>query len=111
MDPALRAAATGMMAQQTRTEVIANNLANVNTVGFKASRATFKDQLQQNYSGGAASGLALRILEAGFQLKMPRMFAALLLISLTGVCIFLVMSLISHLMLRSWHESAIKRES
>ena len=31
MDPALRAAATGMMAQQTRTEVIANNLANVNT--------------------------------------------------------------------------------
>ena len=62
-------------------------------------------------SGGRASGLAYRILEAGFQLKMPRMFAALLLISLTGVCIFLVMSLISHLMLRSWHESAIKRES
>ncbi|MEO7359746.1 MAG: flagellar basal body protein, partial [Gemmatimonadaceae bacterium] len=39
MDPALRASASGMMAQQTRTEVIANNLANVNTTGFKRSRA------------------------------------------------------------------------
>lgn len=47
MDPALRAAATGMMAQQTRTEVIANNLANVNTTGFKRSRAHFEDLLYQ----------------------------------------------------------------
>lgn len=42
MDPALRTAATGMMAQQLRTEVIANNLANVNTTGFKGSRAQFE---------------------------------------------------------------------
>ena len=47
MDPALRTAATGMKAQQTRTEVIANNLANVNTTGFKRSRAHFVDLLYQ----------------------------------------------------------------
>lgn len=47
MDPALRTAATGMMAQQTRVEVISNNLANVNTTGFKRSRAHFEDLLYQ----------------------------------------------------------------
>jgi flagellar basal-body rod protein FlgG len=47
MDPALRAAATGMMAQQLRTEVIANNLANVNTTSFKRSQAHFQDLLYQ----------------------------------------------------------------
>lgn len=47
MDPALRAAATGMKAQQTRVEVISNNLANVNTTGFKRSRAHFEDLLYQ----------------------------------------------------------------
>ncbi len=62
-------------------------------------------------TGGRGSGLAYRILEAGFQLKIPRLFAALLLISLTGVVIFLIMSLISHLLLRTWHESAIRTEN
>lgn len=47
MNPALRAAATGMAAQQLRTEVISNNLANVNTTGFKRSRAHFEDLLYQ----------------------------------------------------------------
>jgi flagellar basal-body rod protein FlgG len=47
MDPALQAAATGMKAQQTRVEVISNNLANVNTTGFKRSRAHFEDLLYQ----------------------------------------------------------------
>jgi flagellar basal-body rod protein FlgG len=47
MDPSLQAAASGMMAQQTRVEVIANNLANVNTTGFKRSRAHFEDLLYQ----------------------------------------------------------------
>jgi len=47
MDPALQAAASGMKAQQTRVEVIANNLANVNTTGFKRSRAHFEDLLYQ----------------------------------------------------------------
>ena len=56
MDPALRAAATGMMAQQTRTEVIANNLANVNTPGFKRSRAHFEDLLYQTVQGTQVIG-------------------------------------------------------
>jgi flagellar basal-body rod protein FlgG len=47
MDPALQTAATGMKAQQTRVEVISNNLANVNTTGFKRSRAQFEDLLYQ----------------------------------------------------------------
>jgi flagellar basal-body rod protein FlgG len=56
MDPALRAAASGMMAQQLRTEVIANNLANVNTTGFKRSRANFEDLLYQTVQGAAVLG-------------------------------------------------------
>ncbi|MBV8189732.1 MAG: ABC transporter permease [Alphaproteobacteria bacterium] len=61
-------------------------------------------------TGGTASGLAFRILEAGYQLKIPRMFAALALVSLSGIAIFLVLSLVSHLLLRRWHESALRRE-
>lgn len=56
MDPALRTAATGMMAQQLRTEVIANNLANVNTTAFKRSRAHFEDLLYQTVQGPAILG-------------------------------------------------------
>ena len=56
MDPALRTSATGMAAQQTRTEVIANNLANVNTTGFKRSRAHFEDLLYQTIQGPATLG-------------------------------------------------------
>lgn len=62
-------------------------------------------------TGGAASGLAYRILESGYQLKIPRMFAALLMISTSGIMIFLTTSYISHRLLHRWHESAIKRES
>jgi NitT/TauT family transport system permease protein len=61
-------------------------------------------------TGGAQSGLAYRILEAGYTLQIPRMFAALLLVSLTGVVIFLALSALSHLVLRRWHESARARE-
>lgn len=61
-------------------------------------------------TGGSASGLAYRILESSFQLRIPRMFAALALISATGVAIFLLTSLIAHLCLRRWHESALRRE-
>jgi len=57
-------------------------------------------------SGGRASGLAYRILEAGYQLQIPLMFAALVLVSGTGIVIFLALSLLSHLLLRRWHESA-----
>jgi flagellar basal-body rod protein FlgG len=56
MDPALRTAATGMAAQQTRSEVIANNLANVNTTGFKRSRAHFEDLLYQTVQGSTIVG-------------------------------------------------------
>jgi NitT/TauT family transport system permease protein len=61
-------------------------------------------------AGGASSGLAYRILESGYQLQIPRMFAALALISLSGVVIFLALSLVSHLCLRRWHESALRQE-
>jgi flagellar basal-body rod protein FlgG len=56
MNPALRTAATGMRAQQLRTEVIANNLANVNTTGFKRSRAHFEDLLYQTVQGSTTVG-------------------------------------------------------
>lgn len=59
-------------------------------------------------TGGAQSGLAWRILESGYQLKVPRMFAALALISLSGILLFLALSLVSHLCLRRWHESELK---
>jgi NitT/TauT family transport system permease protein len=62
-------------------------------------------------TGGTASGLAFRILEAGYELKVPRMFAALALVSASGIVIFLVLSLVSHLLLRRWHESELRRDS
>lgn len=61
-------------------------------------------------ASGQSSGLASRIIEAGYRLNAPRLFAALILISLTGIVIFLVLSLVSHLILRRWHESAIRQE-
>jgi NitT/TauT family transport system permease protein len=61
-------------------------------------------------SAGAGSGLAYRIVESQFRLNIPRLFAALTLLSLTGVIIFLAMSGLSHLLLRRWHESALARE-
>src|SRR5205814_7576059 len=48
-------AISGLKVHQTMLDVTANNLANVNTVGFKASRTTFKDSLTQLYRSGAAS--------------------------------------------------------
>lgn len=62
-------------------------------------------------TGGIGSGLAFRILEAGYRLNIPRMFAALLLIAGTGVVIFAGLSFLSHMLLRKWHESAIRRET
>jgi NitT/TauT family transport system permease protein len=61
-------------------------------------------------SAGAGSGLAYRIAESGYRLNIPRMFAALLLLSAAGVAIFFVLSLVNHLALRRWHESAVARE-
>ena len=56
-------------------------------------------------TGGSGAGLAYQILQAGFQLNIPRMFAALLLISLTGVGMFVAMAWLSRLALGSWHAS------
>jgi NitT/TauT family transport system permease protein len=61
-------------------------------------------------SAGAGSGLAYRIAESGYRLNIPRMFAALLLLSAAGVAIFFALSLVSHLALRRWHESALGQE-
>ena len=61
-------------------------------------------------SAGAGSGLAYRIAESGYRLNIPRMFAALLLLSLAGIAIFFVLSAVSHLALRRWHESALRLE-
>jgi NitT/TauT family transport system permease protein len=56
-------------------------------------------------TGGTGAGLAYQILQAGFQLNIPRMFAALLLISLTGVALFVLMAWLTRLALGGWHAS------
>lgn len=61
-------------------------------------------------TGGIGSGLAFRILEAGYRLNIARMFAALALIAMLGVLIFAATALLSHLLLRRWHDSARPRE-
>ncbi|AGB75045.1 ABC transporter, permease protein (plasmid) [Rhizobium tropici CIAT 899] len=62
-------------------------------------------------SGGPNSGLAFRLLEAQYRQNMPRLFAALLLLSALGVAIFAFTSFISWLSLHRWHESSLKREN
>lgn len=62
-------------------------------------------------SAGAGSGLAFRIAEAGYRLNIPRMFAALLLLSATGVVIYTLLSVASHAALRRWHESALREDA
>ena len=58
-------------------------------------------------TGGAASGLAYRILEAGYNLEIPRMFAALALLAGAGIALYAALAALSHLLLRRWHESAL----
>ena len=60
---------------------------------------------------GQDAGLAFRLIEAQHRLNIPRLFAALALLSGTGICIYFATSLISHLLLRKWHESAVRREN
>jgi NitT/TauT family transport system permease protein len=62
-------------------------------------------------TAGKGSGLAFRLIESQYRLNIPRLFAALVLLSLTGILIFFATSLISYLLLRKWHESAVKREN
>jgi NitT/TauT family transport system permease protein len=61
-------------------------------------------------SAGAGSGLAYRIAESGYRLNIPRMFAALLLLSITGIAIYFALSYLSDRLLQRWHESAVRRE-
>jgi len=61
-------------------------------------------------TGGTETGLAFRILEAGYRLAIPRLFAALFLLSLTGIVIYLVLDALSRVLLRHWHESALEEE-
>jgi len=58
-------------------------------------------------TGGTSSGLAYQILQAGYQLNIPRLFAALLLIMLAGVLLFVLMVLLSRLVIGKWHESEL----
>ena len=56
-------------------------------------------------TGGTSSGLAYQILQAGFQLNIPRLFAALFLITVTGILLFMLMAMLSKWALGGWHES------
>lgn len=62
-------------------------------------------------ASGFGTGLASRIIESGYRLNIPRLFAALVLISATGVIIYALLSVLSNAVLSKWHESAIKRDS
>jgi NitT/TauT family transport system permease protein len=61
-------------------------------------------------TASAGTGLAYRILESGYRLDIPRMYAALVLLSLSGILIFALLSGLSWLLLHRWHDSAVRRE-
>ena len=61
-------------------------------------------------TGGAKAGLAYMILQSGYNLQIPKMFAALILITVTGILLFALMVWMSDRALRNWHESALKVE-
>jgi NitT/TauT family transport system permease protein len=60
---------------------------------------------------GTSTGLAWRIVESANRLDIPRMFAALLLLSLLGITVFFTLSGLEGVLLSKWHESAIRREN
>lgn len=62
-------------------------------------------------TGGTRSGIAYQILMASFNLQIPKMFAALLMTTVSGIAIFAILTWLSDFLLRHWHESAIKREN
>jgi NitT/TauT family transport system permease protein len=62
-------------------------------------------------TAGVGTGLASRIIESGYRLMIPRLFAALVLISATGVVIYILLSILSNRILGKWHESALKSGS
>jgi NitT/TauT family transport system permease protein len=62
-------------------------------------------------TGGTESGLAYQILMASYNLQIPHMFAALLLITISGIGIFVALSALSHSLLKHWHASAVRHEN
>lgn len=62
-------------------------------------------------TGGRNTGLAYEILQSGFQLEIPRMFAALFLITVAGITLFLIMVGLSRLALGTWHDSVVEAEA
>ena len=85
-------------------------LAGLRIAGGLALIAAVVAEFAAGTAGGNA-GLAFRLLESQFRLNIPRLFAALVLLSLTGVVIYAFTSLVSWLLLRKWHESAVRREN
>ena len=67
---ALYTAATGMQAQQINIDTIANNIANVNTTGFKQGRAEFQDLLYQNMRSAGTASSSASTYPVGLQLGM-----------------------------------------
>ncbi len=61
-------------------------------------------------TGGSGTGLAYQILQSGYQLNIPRMFAALALIALAGVLLFALMAGLTRWALGGWHESEARHE-
>ena len=61
-------------------------------------------------AAGKDTGLASRILEASYRTEIPRMFAALVMVALTGVAIFMLFNWVSKLVLGHWHESEVERD-
>jgi len=61
-------------------------------------------------TGAAGAGLAYQILQAGLQLNVPRLFAALIVLTLTGVALFAATVWLSKAALRNWHESELTAE-
>jgi len=59
-------------------------------------------------TGGTRTGLAYQLLQAGYQLNIPRVFAALLLITAVGIVLFALTGLAARLALRRWHESELR---
>ncbi|ANA41239.1 MULTISPECIES: flagellar basal-body rod protein FlgG [Geobacter] len=73
---ALWTAASGMQAQQTNIDVVANNLANVNTTGFKKSRADFQDLMYQNLKTSGAPSTSSTQVPSGIQIGLGAKLAA-----------------------------------
>jgi NitT/TauT family transport system permease protein len=62
-------------------------------------------------TGGARSGIAYQILMSSYNLQIPRMFAALFLTTISGVLIFVILTVVSEFLLSNWHESSLQKEN